>query len=226
MSALEALLEAFEPAEGKRLLDVGCGHGHLARSLTARGIALVGIDLSEAAVEVARRTAPEARFERAPAEALPFEDGIFDGAVFLNSLHHVQADAMARALNEAARVTKPGGRLVVVEPLAEGSFFEAFRLIEDETLVRRQAQAAVREAVLAGRLREEGSTILVRSETFRVLDDFVARVTSADSGRLAVVARERARLNAAFLAHAIEGPGGFRLEQPLKIDVLAVGSPR
>jgi ubiquinone/menaquinone biosynthesis C-methylase UbiE len=81
---------------------------------------------------------PAASFERACAEALPFNDGIFDAVVVVNTLHHVPLGAMDQSLAEAARVTRLSGLLIVIEPLAEGTFFEALRMIEDETAVRLQ----------------------------------------------------------------------------------------
>lgn len=47
---------------------------------------------------------------------------------------------MDRSLAEAARVIRPGGLLIVMEPLAEGGFFDALRIVEDETAVRVAAQ--------------------------------------------------------------------------------------
>jgi hypothetical protein len=55
----------------------------------------------------------------------------------------------ACALEEAARVVGKGGSVVVVEPLSEGTFYEALRLIEDETEVRQAAQQAIRRALTA-----------------------------------------------------------------------------
>ena len=106
MSVIE---EAFAPLAGKRLLAIACGAGALARSLSTRGARVAGIDPNPEALAVAGEAVPEGTFRTARAEALPFADASFDGAVFLNSLHHVPKHAMDRALREAARVTKPAG---------------------------------------------------------------------------------------------------------------------
>ena len=98
---------------------------------------MTGIDPDAAAVEAACRTAPECAVRLALAEALPFPNEHLEGSVFLDSLHHVPPEVMAAALDEAAQVTACGGSVIVIEPLAEGSFFSAFRRIEDETAVRR-----------------------------------------------------------------------------------------
>ncbi len=121
---------------------------------------------------------PSARFEAASAEALPFAVASFDGAVMLNALHHVPAPG--RALAEAARILRKGGRLVVVEPLAEGAFFEALRPIEDETAIRAEAQAAIAGAVAAGAYACERDLTVQRRETFADAEAFFARVAAVD----------------------------------------------
>jgi ubiquinone/menaquinone biosynthesis C-methylase UbiE len=98
-------------------------------------------------LSVARRAVPSGKFRAAGAEVMPFEDGSFDGAVFLNFLHHVPEVAMHRALGKAARVVEPARPIVIIEPLAEGSFFSALCTVEDETDVRTAAQEHIRRAL-------------------------------------------------------------------------------
>ena len=100
MDTISLLVETFAPIASKRILDLGCGGGQLARALSKQGARVTGIDPAEQAIEAARQAAPEARFEVASAERLPFPDGKFDGAVFLNSLHHLPRAVMVDALNE------------------------------------------------------------------------------------------------------------------------------
>jgi ubiquinone/menaquinone biosynthesis C-methylase UbiE len=94
------------------------------------------IDVEETAIASARHNAPRAEFRTGSASQLPFPDQAFDAAIFVNSLHHVEISSMEQALSEAGRVLKHGGHLIVIESLPEGSFFETFRSIEDETAVR------------------------------------------------------------------------------------------
>ncbi|MDT8328558.1 MAG: class I SAM-dependent methyltransferase, partial [Roseovarius sp.] len=83
------------------LLDIGCGHGALAKSLLRDGFRVTGIDPSAEAIVAATARVPGATFVTASAEALPFAPGSFDAAIFLNSLHHVPVPAMQTALQEA-----------------------------------------------------------------------------------------------------------------------------
>src|ERR1700709_1500877 len=123
MDALTLIRETFAPLAGKRILDIGCGPGTLAKRLAAEGAAVTGIDPGTAALTKARESVPAAWFEPASAEALPFPDASFDGAVMLNALHHVPRPAVA--LVEAARVLVTGGGPGPAEPPAPGRFFSA-----------------------------------------------------------------------------------------------------
>ena len=96
-----------------RALDVATGTGDLAIALRRRGADVVGQDFSDGMLELARRKAPELRFEQGDALALPYADGEFD-AVTVGFGARNFAD-LGRGLREMARVAKPGGRVVVLE---------------------------------------------------------------------------------------------------------------
>src|SRR5215210_5413447 len=212
MSVIEG---AFAPLSGRRLLDVGCGAGALVRSLSARGASVAGIDPNPEALAIAREAVPEGTFYVARAEALPFADASFDGAVFLNSLHHVPKPVMHRALREAARVVGAAGPIVAVEPLAEGSFFLSLRPVEDETEVRNAAQETLRRALEGGAFEQ------LRRERFEDLEQFLSHVVAVDPAREETVAGRRPEVEAAFGRHAqAAAEGGMVLEQPMRAHIL------
>jgi demethylmenaquinone methyltransferase/2-methoxy-6-polyprenyl-1,4-benzoquinol methylase len=105
------------PAVGT--LDVACGTGFLTRHL--RGD-VVGLDASERMLEVARRQAPQARFEHGDALSLPFDDDAFD-RVFTSYFYcHLEDHERERFLAEARRVAP---ELVVVASIrGDGDAFE------------------------------------------------------------------------------------------------------
>ena len=122
--------------DGLVCADIGCGDGRLARWLVKRGAVALAVDPgAEAVGRAALQTG--VRAVRAAAERLPLRDASLDLALFMNSLHHVPPGAVARAIEEAARALRPGGRLCAIEPVAAGAFFDLAQEVEDETEVRR-----------------------------------------------------------------------------------------
>jgi len=103
------LLDLLAPGAGDRVLDLGCGTGHLTAEIGAAGASVVGVDRSGEMVRRARQTYPDLAVVRADARALPF-DGRFD-AVFSNAALHWVREQDA-ALDAVADVLVPGGRFV------------------------------------------------------------------------------------------------------------------
>ena len=151
---------------------------------------------------------------------MPFDDNLFDGAVFLNSLHHVPKPAMLQALHEAARVLVPEAPIVVIEPLAEGPFFSVLRVVEDETHVRAAAQDAIARAIESGAFEGLGRTDYLRRERFAGLEEFLVRAVAADPARAAAVGERRPEIQAAFRRYArVCADGAMVLEQPMRAAV-------
>lgn len=104
---------------GARVLDVGCGPGHLSIRLAGLGLEVTGLDLDPAMIERARANATEAddisrpSFVIGDAAALPFPDASFDVVVSTFSVHHWAEPATGIA--EIGRVLRPGGRALIWE---------------------------------------------------------------------------------------------------------------
>jgi demethylmenaquinone methyltransferase / 2-methoxy-6-polyprenyl-1,4-benzoquinol methylase len=98
---------------GSRALDVATGTGDLAIELARRGAEVSGLDFSEPMLELARGKAPGLDWVQGDALELPYLDGEFDAAtVGFGARNFSDLD---RGLREMARVTRPGGRVVVLE---------------------------------------------------------------------------------------------------------------
>jgi SAM-dependent methyltransferase len=216
------MIEELLELDDARVADIGCGDGALARLMTRLGARVTGIEPSEHQLARARAAEPAGGevYIRGVAEDLPLSDASFDAILFFNSLHHVPIEHQARALQEAARALKPGGRLCAIEPLAEGPHFEANRLIEDETLVRNRAYMAL-QAAFAGADFESGREFTylteVRYEDFEAFRDGMIAV---DERRRAMVAEREADLRAAFEANAERRDGKFTLDQPIRLNLM------
>jgi 2-polyprenyl-3-methyl-5-hydroxy-6-metoxy-1,4-benzoquinol methylase len=226
-SPLAVVLATVPDVAGLRILDVGCGSGALAEALAMRGADVLGLDPGEAAVARARAAVRRARIEQGRAEALPAAVGSIDLVVMANALHHVPQALMGRAFAEAHRVLKPEGHLIVVEPEARGSFNEVLRLIDDEEVIRGQAQEALAAAVAGGPFRRVRHYSYDRPGRFADVAGFLADVTAVDPARQAVAASRSEAIAAAFAAHAVaDGQGFFLLAQPIIADVLVPVPPK
>ena len=106
----EAVLDAAGVGPGTRLLDVGCGSGLTLVLAARRGAIPVGLDISPGLLGIARDRLPGADLREADMESLPFCDAAFDAVAGFNAFQF--AGDPRRALHEAARVLRPGGRLV------------------------------------------------------------------------------------------------------------------
>jgi demethylmenaquinone methyltransferase/2-methoxy-6-polyprenyl-1,4-benzoquinol methylase len=98
---------------GERVLDVGAGTGISTEELSRSGAFAIGADLSIGMLRAGRRSRPEVPLLAGDALRLPFPDATFDAVTISFALRNV-VDTEA-ALRELARVTRPGGRLVVCE---------------------------------------------------------------------------------------------------------------
>jgi len=106
----------FAGAQGLKVLEIGCGLGTDGAQFARAGANYTGVDLTDAAVELARRRFDlfklPGEFRTADAEALDFADESFDIIYSHGVLHHTPD--MPRALKEIHRVLRPGGRAVVM----------------------------------------------------------------------------------------------------------------
>ena len=105
----EDVIELLAPVQGERILDLGCGTGHLTSLIAAAGADVVGVDKSPSMIESAKRSYPDLEFIESDATTLDF-DSEFD-AVFSNATIHWVKDQRALA-SAIRRALKPGGRFV------------------------------------------------------------------------------------------------------------------
>ena len=129
-AALAELVGLAGVGPADRVLDVACGPGIVSVHLAASGAEVVGIDLTPAMLALAVErvsTSSErlrARFVRGHMHALPFDVGEFSVVVCRYALHHT--DDPGAAAREMARVTRPDGRVVVID----------FAAVEDSAVAR------------------------------------------------------------------------------------------
>ena len=202
-------------AGSARVLDVGSGPGALTRELASHmgSLAVCAVDPSEAFVEAARERVPGVWVERAVAEALPFEDEVFDAAL-AQLVVHFMADPDG-GLREMRRVTKARGVVAACVwdhagghgPL--GVFWEAARVldvdVDDESSragARRGHLAELFEAAGLRDIDEGAVSVEVEHRSFEEwwepftlgvgpAGGFVARLSAREQDQLRELCRER-----------------------------------
>ena len=111
--------QLLAPLDGsERVLDSGCGAGALAFALAPLVGSVVGVDLSEELVAAGAKLAPSnCELIIGDATALPFPYGSFDIAGSMRVLHHAHRPELV--VSELARVTRPGGRILVIDQIGD-----------------------------------------------------------------------------------------------------------
>jgi ubiquinone/menaquinone biosynthesis C-methylase UbiE len=175
---LIALTQLVQSRPGARILDLGCGSGHVSFMAAPHARELVAYDLSAEMLAVVEATARERGLgnvttRQGPAEHLPFDEASFDVVLSRYSAHHW--GDFAGGLREAARVLKSDGVAGFVDSVAPRSalhdtFLQALEMLRDPSHVRNYAQAQWETA-----LAEVGLSCETKRH-FRVRLDFAAWV--------------------------------------------------
>jgi len=215
------VLEGLVPLAGKRVIEIGCGDGSLARALARRGAAVVASDYAEKQVRRGRDGDEEkaVHWLVTGGQALPFADASADVVVYFNTLHHIPRAVIDEALAEAARVLVPGGLLYVAEPVAEGVYFELARVVEDETEVRALAYNRLSRAFEGGAFEPLTETGYLARLRFPDSSAFFNRMVAVDPARRPRLEQLWPDLERRFLEAGKREPEGWAFHQPIRINL-------
>ncbi len=105
------------PAKGKHILDVCAGTGDQALALGKRGFEVVGIDLSNDMLDIAKRKNRQknVKFLVADSTKIPYPDNTFDISIISFSLHEMPQEIMKKTMSEVSRVTRKDGKIVIAD---------------------------------------------------------------------------------------------------------------
>jgi SAM-dependent methyltransferase len=167
------------PFSGNELaLDSGCGTGALAFALAPYVGKVIGADIDADYLEAARKLAPEnVELVEGDAMALPFEYGRFDISGSLRLLHHVRRPELA--VSELARVTRPGGRILVADQLGSIDPLRSLELDRFERLRDPSHKRLLPDADIRGYL-DANDLVLVSFEVVREHVDLEERLALAE----------------------------------------------
>ncbi len=169
---VRSLLGPFSGTEAA--LDSGCGTGSLAFALAPHVAEVVGIDVRADYLEAGRAQAPpNVRLVEGDATALTFGYGEFDLACTYRVLHHVRRPELA--VSELARVTRPGGRVLVVDQLGSIDPLRSLEMDRFERLRDPTHQRLVPDADIRGFL-DAHDLVVLRAEVTRERVDLEQRL--------------------------------------------------
>ena len=219
---LSAMLEAAELRGDERVLDLGTGTGHTALAFAPRVAEVVALDLTAPMLEQARALAAaqglsNLRFELGDAMDLPYAASCFDLVTCRVCAHHF-ADPRA-ALREAARVLRPGGRLLLADSVApedpaQDTFLNCIELLRDPCHVRdysvSQWCAFFADAGLVPEL-------LARWGAPLEFDDWVERMETPAPTRAQLRVLFEDATDSVRAAFALRTQGSFGFEMPIAL---------
>jgi ubiquinone/menaquinone biosynthesis C-methylase UbiE len=159
------------------VLDAGCGTGALAFALAPHVAEVVGVDTREDYLEAGRVAAPEnVRFVEGDIAAIPFGYASFDLSCCHRVLHHVRRPELA--VSELARVTRPGGRLFIVDQLGSIDPLRSLEMDRFERLRDATHQRLLPDADVRGYL-DANDLVLLTSDVTRERVDVEQRLELA-----------------------------------------------
>ena len=217
LDALVALMNDWPKA---RVLDLGCGGGHVTFNVARLVREIVAYDLAPEMLGLVARAAKERGLDnvttqQGAVENLPFEDASFDVVLSRFSAHHWRD--LDASLREAARVVKPGGMVCMVDTVTSGiplidTYFQAIELLRDCSHVRNYSRAEWEAAIARAGLLS-GSV-----SPFRLRLDFSSWVERMNTPRLQVEAIRALQTTVSALAtrhFETEADGSYHIDVAL-----------
>lgn len=173
---LDQIAAELQTWKVSRVLDLGCGGGHVSYCAAPYVAEVVACDVTQSMLEAVAATAAERGFgniatQQAPAEKLPFDDRYFDAVLCRFTAHHWQD--MERGLWEARRVLKPGGRAIFIDSVVPAdrtldTHMQAVELLRDASHVRNYSVAEWISALGRSNFAVESLTIRTLRMEFAV----------------------------------------------------------
>jgi len=209
------ILNAIDLPAGSHILEIGCGHGAILNMLSKAGFYVSGIDPSADAIAAVSQKIPEGTFKQATGESLPFEDNSFDAVIFGNSLHHIPQNFMSASIDEAIRVSSK--RVVIMEPICEGPYDTIIKPIDDETIIRDQAIAAINSHII-NKHSTRSTVEYTVTEKVKDYDDMKDSLIKVDETRAHLFDVHDKLVRDLFRQYAVKADDGYSIDQPMRID--------
>jgi ubiquinone/menaquinone biosynthesis C-methylase UbiE len=218
-SSVEAVVQAIGDLKGLSLIDIGCGTGEECRGFANLGAKVTGIDPNSKVIELARKEDGGPQYLAATADDARLEDHSYDLIFFGKSLHHIPD--MKAALNDAMRLVKPTGKIIVLEPQADDPLYPVICGIDDEKPVYLEAQKAIDSAITAETLTRKSTFYFAGKYRYGSVQDIIAHMLEVDDSRL-VSDEVVAKMEAAYQQAVRRDEDGAFIAHWYRLDVLQI----
>ena len=216
------LMQEHLPFANATVLELGCGKAEktrmLAENTALKEILALEVDTIQHERNLAVTDLPKVRFLHGGAEAIPAADNSVDIVLMFKSLHHVPMPLMDQALQEIARVLKPGGLAWISEPVYAGDLNEVFKLFHDEKTVREAAFAALCKAADHQVLSSKQQFFFNTRSFFENFDQFDQRMIQVTHSNHQLSAEKMQEVKAKFGQFLT--PEGATFYNPQRVDLL------
>jgi SAM-dependent methyltransferase len=190
-TARPQVMALCEPLAGKQVLDLGCGEGYCSRMLRQRGAHVVGLDVSERMIELARQAEHAQplgiRYDTADAVTADLGDASVDLVVAVFLFNYLGVAQMRKTMSNVHRMLRPGGHFVFAVP------HPAFAFMRDAARpfyfdVGAAGYFSARDSLFGGRIWKRDGSALDVQLVHKTLEDYFAGLQSAGFTAMPTVA--------------------------------------
>ncbi|MEW8029789.1 MAG: class I SAM-dependent methyltransferase [Candidatus Thiodiazotropha sp.] len=215
------LMERLLPLNDSKILELGCGSAWITRQLAQAHPRSQFIATEVDSVQHEKNLnnlASNISFRLEGAQSIGEADQSVDVVLMLKSLHHVPESVMPQAMNEVARVLKPGGIAYFSEPVYRGEFNALMSLIHDEKHVRELAFRTIQLLSERDDMELLGQHFLNVPGLYDCWESFESRFFKVTHSKLEIDEQRYRQIKTAFMQHM--GPRGAEFLKPHRIDLL------
>jgi len=216
------IMSSTLPLAGSHILELGCGRAWMTRQIAQQfspeSIIATETDRIQHEKNLLIDDLPGVSFVYGSAASIDLPDASVDVVIMLKSLHHVPIDLMNQAIQEIARVLKPGSLAYISEPVYSGDLNQIMSLFNDERVVRQAAFDAVKQAVKQEILELKEQIFFNSPGHYRNFEHFEQRMLNVTHTQHQIDATLYAKIKQAFMRHMTDDGADFL--KPSRVDLL------
>ena len=207
--------------KNKKILDVGCGDGWFSFWCIDYNCIVDAIDPSEEQIEIAKnKNEKTINFIVAGGENITSLNNKYNYIFFFNSLHHVPENLMEKSLIECKKSLYEEGLIFIIEPIANGTFHDFVKNIDDETQVRNSAYNVIKNCEKF-ELYENKEILYNEVKSFTDKDECINFLMSVDQKRVDYINSNKVFLYKEFDRLSKFNKNKYEFIQPMRLNILS-----